>query len=216
MYTKEIIEKKRKRIRNILIAIIVVILFLMAEVTYLFFSQKDNNKEETNKTNETITNVIKVENVPTYEVSKLDSRISALEFAASVGSGIELLDNKYTARIDNDKVILSINGKEKEYVIDSPISVVLGAYKDKYVVIYVLSKKNKLYEIRYDLEKNKDDSYVYSMDNIVSIDIDTGEVNVGDKKDFEPAIYFKTSDNKLYTSDKLVEGQKNFVELLGK
>ena len=216
MYTKEIIEKKRKRIRNILIAIIVVILFLMAEVTYLFFSQKDNNKEETNKTNETITNVIKVENVPTYEVSKLDSRISALEFAASVGSGIELLDNKYTARIDNDKVILSINGKEKEYVIDSPISVGLGAYKDKYVVIYVLSKKNKLYEIRYDLEKNKDDSYVYSMDNIVSIDIDTGEVNVGDKKDFEPAIYFKTSDNKLYTSDKLVEGQKNFVELLGK
>lgn len=213
MYTKEVVEKKKKRITNLIIATIIVLLVLMGEVTYLYYKPKEN-KNEVDDFQESITNQINVGDIPKYDVANLEKEISPLEFVDSVGSGLELNSGKYTARIEKNSVVLSINDKELEYKIKNPKSIVIGALEDKYITVYVLSSEGRLYNIKYDLEKETDTSCVYLLDGIVSIDIDTGEVNIGDKKDFKPSLYFKTSDNKIYTSDKLLEEQEYFVELV--
>ena len=213
MYTKEVVEKKKKRITNLIIATIIVLLVLMIEVTYLYYKPKNNIKENEDF-KESITNIINVGNIPSFEVANLNNEISALEFVDSVGSGLELNSGKYTARIENNSVILAINDKEIEYKIKSPKSIVIGALEDKYITVYVLSNEGKLYNIKYDLENSSDSSCVYSINNVSSIDIDTGEVNIGNKENFEPSVYFKTTENKIYTSDKLLENQEYFIELI--
>ena len=213
MYTKEVVEKKKKRITNLIIATILVLLVLMIEVTYLYYKPKNNIKENEDF-KESITNIINVGNIPSFEVANLNNEISALEFVDSVGSGLELNSGKYTARIENNSVILAINDKEIEYKIKSPKSIVIGALEDKYITVYVLSNEGKLYNIKYDLVKSVDSSCVYSINNVSSIDIDTGEVNIGNKENFEPSVYFKTTDNKIYTSDKLLDKQEYFIELI--
>ena len=213
MYTKEVVEKKKKRITNLIIATIIVLLVLMIEVTYLYYKPKNNIKENEDF-KESITNIINVGNIPSFEVANLNNEISALEFVDSVGSGLELNSGKYTARIENNSVILAINDKEIEYKIKSPKSIVIGALEDKYVIVYVLSNGGKLYNIKYDLENSSDSSCVYSINNVSSIDIDTGEVNIGNKENIEPSVYFKTTENKIYTSDKLLEKQEYFIELI--
>lgn len=213
MYTKEVVEKKKKRITNLIIATIIVLLVLMIEVTYLYYKPKNNIKENEDF-KESITNIINVGNIPSFEVANLNNEISALEFVDSVGSGLELNSGKYTARIENNSVILAINDKEIEYKIKSPKSIVIGALEDKYITVYVLSNEGKLYNIKYDLVKSVDSSCVYSINNVSSIDIDTGEVNIGNKENFEPSVYFKTTDNKIYTSDKLLDKQEYFIELI--
>ncbi len=213
MYTKEVVEKKKKRITNLIIATIIVLLVLMIEVTYLYYKPKNNIKENEDF-KESITNIINVGNIPSFEVANLNNEISALEFVDSVGSGLELNSGKYTARIENNSLILAINDKEIEYKIKSPKSIVIGALEDKYITVYVLSNEGKLYNIKYDLVKSVDSSCVYSINNVSSIDIDTGEVNIGNKENFEPSVYFKTTDNKIYTSDKLLDKQEYFIELI--
>ena len=213
MYTKEVVEKKKKRITNLIIATIIVLLVLMIEVTYLYYKPKNNIKENEDF-KESITNIINVGNIPSFEVANLNNEISALEFVDSVGSGLELNSGKYTARIENNSVILAINDKEIEYKIKSPKSIVIGALEDKYITVYVLSNEGKLYNIKYDLENSSDSSCVYSINNVSSIDIDTGEVNIGNKENFQPSVYFKTTENKIYTSDKLLENQEYFIELI--
>ena len=213
MYTKEVVEKKKKRITNLIIATIIVLLVLMIEVTYLYYKPKNNIKENEDF-KESITNIINVGNIPSFEVANLNNEISALEFVDSVGSGLELNSGKYTARIENNSVILAINDKEIEYKIKSPKSIVIGVLEDKYITVYVLSNEGKLYNIKYDLVKSVDSSCVYSINNVSSIDIDTGEVNIGNKENFEPSVYFKTTENKIYTSDKLLENQEYFIELI--
>ena len=213
MYTKEVVEKKKKRITNLIIATIIVLLVLMIEVTYLYYKPKNNIKENEDF-KESITNIINVGNIPSFEVANLNNEISALEFVDSVGSGLELNSGKYTARIENNSVILAINDKEIEYKIKSPKSIVIGALEDKYITVYVLSNEGKLYNIKFDLVKSVDSSCVYSINNVSSIDIDTGEVNIGNKENFEPSVYFKTTENKIYTSDKLLDKQEYFIELI--
>ncbi len=215
MYTKEVIEKKSKRINNLLIAIIIIVIILMVEVTYIYYHSEEDKKTVI-EFNDSITNVINVGKIPSIDINNLNNEISALEFVDSVGSGLELGNNKYTARIDENKVIVSINGNEKEYNIKNPKSIVIGALENKYVTIYILSKDGKLYNIKYNIINDSEESCIYSLKDIESIDIDTGEVNILNKDNFEPSLYFKTSDNKIYTSDKLVDNQKYFVELINK